>query len=91
MEVPEEAPATEEAAPAETPAPEANRLQVFVEANIIKAAQQALNAAGYDCGTPDGVMGNNTRSSLSAYQQAQGLTVTGTPTYETLVALGVMK
>lgn len=33
----------------------------------------ALNAAGFDCGEPDGVVGPNTRSAIMAYRVAKGL------------------
>jgi hypothetical protein len=39
--------------------------------------QQELNQLGYDCGRPDGVMGRRTRSCVRAFQQAEGLNVTG--------------
>ena len=43
----------------------------------IQNVQQALNDAGFDCGTPDGVAGNNTKDAISEYQHEKGLTVTG--------------
>jgi len=50
----------------------------YTDQETVVAVQQALNEAGYDCGTPDGKIGNMTRSAISAYQEASGLTVTGT-------------
>jgi len=41
--------------------------------------QQLLNRAGYDAGTPDGVIGSGTEAAISAYQAANGLPVTGEP------------
>jgi lytic murein transglycosylase len=39
--------------------------------------QRRLNAAGFDAGTPDGVIGRRTEAAIRAYQQASGLPVTG--------------
>lgn len=41
--------------------------------------QRALEAAGYDPGPKDGVMGPSTRRALTAFQQDMGLRVTGAP------------
>lgn len=41
--------------------------------------QEALNRAGYDAGTPDGVIGSGTEAAIEAYQAANGLPVTGEP------------
>ena len=35
--------------------------------------QTQLNNLGYDCGTPDGIMGNNTKSALGKFQKDNGL------------------
>ena len=53
-----------------------------------KALQRGLNAAGFDAGTPDGVLGKKTEAAIRAYQQRVGLPVTGTPTRELLSRLG---
>lgn len=45
----------------------------FGSKDTIKQVQEALNAAGYDCGTPDGVAGGKTISAISAYRNANGL------------------
>lgn len=39
--------------------------------------QRALNEAGFDAGPVDGVAGRRTRAAISAYQEANGLAVTG--------------
>ncbi len=44
-----------------------------------KRLQEGLNAAGFDAGTPDGVLGKKTEAAIKAYQSANGLEVTGTP------------
>lgn len=41
--------------------------------------QELLNAAGYDAGTPDGVIGSGTEAAIEAYQRANGLPVDGEP------------
>ena len=41
--------------------------------------QDLLNRLGYDAGPVDGIMGSRTRSAIAAYQQAEGLAVTGEP------------
>lgn len=43
----------------------------------LKEAQMRLNRLGYDAGTPDGKMGAKTVQALRAFQQANGLPVTG--------------
>ena len=53
--------------PAETPLSLADRM----------TAQRALNALGYDAGTPDGLVGVKTRASLRQWQKARGLTADG--------------
>jgi len=53
--------------PAETPLSLADRM----------TAQRALAALGFDPGTPDGVVGLNTRNALRAWQKARGLTADG--------------
>lgn len=42
--------------------------------------QAYLNKAGFDSGTPDGVLGRKTRSALRQYQKARGLVADGFPT-----------
>jgi len=40
---------------------------------VIKIIQQALNDAGYNCGTVDGIIGSNTRTAIKAYQKEKNL------------------
>jgi len=49
--------------------------------------QALLNRAGYDVGTPDGVVGRQTEAAISAYQTARGLPVDGQPSPALLQAL----
>ncbi len=41
--------------------------------------QERLNAAGFDAGTPDGVIGSGTEAAIEAFEAANGLPVTGEP------------
>ncbi len=50
--------------------------------------QKALNAAGYDAGTVDGVLGIKTQTALKQYQTDKGLPI-GNLNIETLKSLGV--
>jgi hypothetical protein len=43
----------------------------------VSGAQSRLNNLGYDCGRPDGKLGDKTAAALRSFQQQQGLTVTG--------------
>lgn len=57
----------------------------------IRRAQQALNAADYDVGVPDGRAGAKTLSALKRFQAGKRLPVTGTFDEVTLSALGLTK
>ena len=63
-------------------------LKEYEDREIIRQVQQALNDAGFNCGTPDGVTGKNTCKAITDCQAAMGLTQTGTVTAELLIALG---
>ena len=56
-------------------------------AEEIAAAQNGLNAVGYDCGVVDGIAGPNTEAAVRAFQGDNGLAQTGKLTYETRRAL----
>jgi lytic murein transglycosylase len=49
--------------------------------------QEHLNRAGYDAGTPDGVIGRRTEAAITAFQAARGLPVDGRPSPALLAAL----
>ncbi|MBS0446442.1 MAG: lytic murein transglycosylase [Proteobacteria bacterium] len=51
------------------------------------ALQTALNARGYDSGTPDGLLGPATRAALRSYQRSAGLPPDGYPTLDLLERL----
>jgi hypothetical protein len=53
-----------------------------------KAIQERLTAAGFDTGGADGVIGRNTETAIRAYEQQQGLPVTGQPSRALLERLG---
>lgn len=55
----------------------------------VKRAQQALAAAGYDPGAPDGKAGPRTAAAVRAFQKDKGIPVTGTVDTATLNALGL--
>lgn len=47
--------------------------------DLLRAIQEALNAAGHDAGSPDGQIGPRTRAAIESYQRANGLPVDGVP------------
>jgi lytic murein transglycosylase len=49
--------------------------------------QAALNARGFDCGTPDGMVGPATQRGIRQYQRSRGLPADGYPTLELLQSL----
>jgi len=53
--------------------------------------QTALNAAGFDCGTPDGVLGRKTRQALRAWQKSRGVPADGFATASLLAMLDAGK
>lgn len=61
----------------------------YTDKETVKKVQQALNDAGYDCGTPDGAAGKKTKAAITNYQTDKGLTVTGVIDDELLIALGL--
>lgn len=52
-----------------------------------RALQEALNRLGFDAGTPDGIMGPNTRGALRLWQRDQGETPDGFASVELLERL----
>ncbi|HGG04138.1 MAG TPA: lytic murein transglycosylase, partial [Aliiroseovarius sp.] len=53
----------------------------------IKALQSGLSGAGYDAGSPDGLMGPDTLRAIRAYQIARNLPADGFPSKDLLVHL----
>jgi len=54
----------------------------------VEEMQERLSALGYDVGTPDGILGPNTRQGLRAWQRDQGLVPDGFATRSLLQRLG---
>ena len=61
--------------------------QEYTDKETVKKVQEALNVAGYDCGTPDGVAGSKTYQAIEAFQKAKGLETGSKITDELLTAL----
>ena len=57
--------------------------------DTIRRAQEALNSAGYDVGTPDGAAGTRTVSAIRGFQADRGIPISGTLDDATLTALGL--
>ncbi len=53
----------------------------------LQALQSALNAHGFEVGTPDGLVGPNTQGGIRRYQRSQGLPADGYPSLELLQSL----
>ena len=56
---------------------------------MVKRAQETLNAAGYSVGTPDGVAGTRTVAVIRKFQGDKGIPITGKLDVATLSALGL--
>jgi membrane-bound lytic murein transglycosylase B len=52
-----------------------------------KELQRRLNEAGFEAGQVDGVLGEKSRAAIRAYEEAEGLRVTGVPTRALLARL----
>ena len=59
-----------------------------IEHSIEWRVQEKLNAAGFPCGKPDGVVGSGTRGAILDYRARHGLTMTNTITPDLLKSLG---
>ncbi len=85
----------EQLAGAETAEPETEALQTeiagveYTDKSIVQMVQQALNDAGYECGTADGVAGSKTVEAINAYEKEKGINVNGVITDELLDSLGI--
>jgi putative chitinase len=60
-----------------------------VEKSIEWRVQEKLNAAGFNCGDPDGVIGKDTRAAIIAYRAAKGLTLGNNISDDLLKSLGL--
>jgi peptidoglycan hydrolase-like protein with peptidoglycan-binding domain len=61
-------------------------LQALTRTQVL-ALQTALNARGFDCGAPDGLVGPATQRGIRQYQRSVGLAADAYPTLELLQAL----
>ncbi|MBR3238453.1 MAG: peptidoglycan-binding protein [Oscillospiraceae bacterium] len=61
----------------------------YTDKDTVKQVQQALNDAGYNCGTPDGIAGKKTAAAITQYQTEKGLEATGTIDDALLEAMGL--
>lgn len=57
--------------------------------DTVKRVQQALNDAGYDCGTPDGIAGKKTFAAIDQYCADEGMEPTGTIDDALLETMGI--
>jgi peptidoglycan hydrolase-like protein with peptidoglycan-binding domain len=62
---------------------------ISVTPDVVRAAQEKLNAKGYTAGTPSGRMTVVTRKALRKYQKDENLTVTGRLDESTMTHLNV--
>ena len=51
--------------------------------------QTMLNVGGFNAGTPDGIWGSESRGAMRAFQEENGIPITGAPDRSTLEALGI--
>lgn len=75
----------------EVPTENTQPVTEYKDATTIRIVQQALNEAGYNCGTPDGLIGGKTTEAITAYQTQKGIMVNGLVTDELLQSLGVVE
>lgn len=63
--------------------------RIYTDGATVQKVQQALNDAGFDCGTPDGVAGARTKRAIQDYQAAAGMEQTGAIDDDLLAAMGL--
>ena len=59
----------------------------YTDEITIMLVQEKLNSENYECGNPDGIMGNNTSQAIFNYQKDHGLTANGMITEELIESL----
>ncbi len=62
--------------------------EAITSIDVIKSVQAALNAIGYDVGTPDGLAGPRTTEAIRAFEKATGMSETGLVNPRLLAVLG---
>lgn len=63
--------------------------KVYTDSDTIKKVQESLNSAGYDCGTPDGICGPSTMSSIQKYRSDHSLPESNDITDDLLGSLNI--
>lgn len=61
---------------------------IYNNYDCIRVVQEALNDAGYSCGSPDGMIGEGTKKAISDFQRDHGLEETGEVNDELIDVLG---
>ena len=56
----------------------------------VQKVQESLNEAGFDCGTPDGVAGEQTKNAITQYKVARGIGSGDAIDEDLLVSLGLL-
>ena len=57
-------------------------------ADAVKTVQRLLNERGFSVGTPDGLIGPNTKKAIMEFQREANLPITGKVDQRLLAALG---
>lgn len=68
-------------------AAETSSESIVTDTETIKLVQSLLNCIGYDCGTPDGIAGINTKNAILKYKKDNGLEESDTITDKLLSLL----
>lgn len=63
--------------------------QVYSDADTVRAVQEKLNEAGFDCGTADGIAGSRTAEAIAAWQNENQLTPSGEIDDALLASMGL--
>ena len=61
----------------------------YDNSGLIKLVQERQNEQGYDCGTPDGISGNKTKSAIRKVQEEKDVDTTGLIDKVLLQSLGI--
>ena len=59
----------------------------YSDKETVKRVQAQLNVIGYDCGTPDGLLGGKTASAITKFQQDHSLNASGKITSQLMAVL----
>lgn len=83
-------PSASRRATTQTPTAPGQRITMpSVSDDVVRRAQEALERAGYEIGTPDGHMGPRTSAAIKRFQSDRYLAVSGNLDDTTLAALGI--